>query len=135
MHWWTGERIDGPAHVLAHAPLGQPALYARANTPIPLWPELETTAGAPPDTLTWFVHAVAGAPAGSGELYEDAGDGYGESARRSATAETDEDGRVTVRISEREGGYDPGDRRVVVEVPGRGTAEVAESAGGTVIER
>ena len=64
VHWWTGERIDGPAHVLAHAPLGQPALYARANTPIPLWPELETTAGAPPDTLTWFVHAVAGAPAG-----------------------------------------------------------------------
>jgi alpha-glucosidase len=134
VHWWTGERIDGPAHVLAHAPLGQPALYARANTPIPLWPELETTATAP-DALTWFVHAVPDAPAGTGTLYEDAGDGYGESARRTATAETAEDGRVTVRISPREGGYHPGERRVVIEVPGRGTVEVAESADGAVIER
>jgi hypothetical protein len=85
--------------------------------------------------LTWFVHAVPGAPAGSGTLYEDAGDGYGPSARRTATAETADDGRVTVRISAREGGYDPGQRRVVVEVPGRGTVEVAESAEGAVIER
>ena len=44
---WTGERVAGPAHVLAHAPLGQPAIYARANTPIPLWPILQHT-GEPP---------------------------------------------------------------------------------------
>ena len=39
-HWWTNTRIEGPAHVLAHAPLGQPAVYARCDTPIPLWPVL-----------------------------------------------------------------------------------------------
>ncbi|MGH2968826.1 MAG: glycoside hydrolase family 31 protein, partial [Solirubrobacteraceae bacterium] len=44
LQWWTGERFDGPAHVLAHAPLGRPALYARANAAIPLWPEREHTA-------------------------------------------------------------------------------------------
>ena len=33
--WWTGEVIEGPAHVLAHAPLGRPAIYARCNTPDP----------------------------------------------------------------------------------------------------
>ena len=24
VQWWTGERVEGPAHVLAHAPLGRP---------------------------------------------------------------------------------------------------------------
>src|ERR1041384_5744637 len=33
--WWTGELIEGPAHVLAHAPLRKPALSARTHTPIP----------------------------------------------------------------------------------------------------
>ena len=27
VQYWTGERVQGPAHVLAHAPLGQPAIY------------------------------------------------------------------------------------------------------------
>ena len=45
--WWTGERIDGPTHVLAHAPLGRPAIYARANAAIPLWPVLQHTGEIP----------------------------------------------------------------------------------------
>jgi alpha-glucosidase len=35
-HFWSSEAITGPAHVLAHAPLGRPAIYVRANTPLPL---------------------------------------------------------------------------------------------------
>ncbi len=67
-------RIEGPAHVLAHAPLGQPAVYARCDTPIPLWPVLQHTDEVP-DFLTWRVFPGGGS--GSGALYEDSGDGYG----------------------------------------------------------
>jgi alpha-glucosidase len=134
VQWWTGERVDGPAHVLAHAPLGRPALYVRANTPIPLWPELEHT-GRRPDTLTWLVHPAAGAPPGEAALYEDAGDGYGDHARRTVTAETGGEGSVTVRLSARSGDYVPARTRVVVEIAGRGSAELPEAADGAVIER
>ncbi len=86
VHWFTGERIDGPAHVLAHAPLGRPALYARANTPIPLWPAMPNTGAAAPDPLTLRIAVAPGAAPGRAWLYEDAGDGYaheeGEYARR-----------------------------------------------------
>ena len=47
VQWWTGERHRGPAHVLAHAPLGQPAIYARCNTPIPMWPVVQHTGEVP----------------------------------------------------------------------------------------
>ncbi len=53
-HWWTGDVIEGPAHILAHAPLGQPAVYARSSTPIPMGPVLQHT-GEVPDSLTWRV--------------------------------------------------------------------------------
>ena len=81
VQWWTGERVDGPAHVLAHAPLGRPALYARANAAIPLWPARDHT-GFAQDELTLRVFAVPGAPPVERALYEDAGEGYGEAARR-----------------------------------------------------
>src|SRR3712207_8083124 len=42
-HLWTGERLDGQAHVLAHAPLGQPAVYLKANTPLPMGPDAPHT--------------------------------------------------------------------------------------------
>jgi alpha-glucosidase len=65
MHYWSGERHAGPAHILAHAPLGQPAIYLRANTPVPLGPE-----------TTWLVHIDPNAGEASADLYEDAGEGY-----------------------------------------------------------
>ncbi|HET6549925.1 MAG TPA: TIM-barrel domain-containing protein, partial [Solirubrobacter sp.] len=86
VQWWTGERIDGPAHVLAHAPLGRPALYARANAAIPMWPVMQHT-GETPDELTLRVFAVPGAAAVTRELYEDAGEGYGPGARRTLTCD------------------------------------------------
>jgi alpha-glucosidase len=63
VHYWSGERFTGPAHILAHAPLGEPAIYVRANTPVPLQPD------------TWLV-CVGDAAEGSGELYDDDGEGY-----------------------------------------------------------
>jgi alpha-glucosidase len=81
VHYWSGERFTGPTHILAHAPLGQPAIYVRANTPVPLWPE------------TWLA-CVADAAEGSGELYDDAGEGYAHLDGRFSRA------RVTCRASE-----------------------------------
>jgi alpha-glucosidase len=75
-HYWSGQSFVGPQHVLAHAPLGQPAIYARANTPLPLWPEMAHVDEHTPDPLTWRTYLVHGAQAGVGELYEDAGDGF-----------------------------------------------------------
>jgi alpha-glucosidase len=75
VHYWSGEAIEGPKHVLAHAPLGQPAVYARANTPLPLWPAMAHVTAQPVDVLTWLV-LIAGAEDGHAELYDDAGEGY-----------------------------------------------------------
>ena len=100
MQWWTGEVLEGPAHVLAHAPLGRPAVYVRGNAAIPLGPVRMHT-GAPVDMLTLRVFP-AGSGAVSSSVYEDAGDGYEPGSRFSVTV----DGS-TVRISSREGGYEP----------------------------
>ncbi|HET6548584.1 MAG TPA: DUF5110 domain-containing protein, partial [Solirubrobacter sp.] len=120
VQWWTGERIDGPAHVLAHAPLGRPALYARANAAIPMWPVMQHT-GETPDELTLRVFAVPGAAAVTRELYEDAGEGYGPSARRTLTC----DG-TTLTFGAREGDYVPPRSRILVEPAGVELAERAE---------
>ena len=50
VHFWTGERVQGPKHILAHAPLGQPAIYVRASTPVPLWPAMADRWWPPPTT-------------------------------------------------------------------------------------
>jgi alpha-glucosidase len=120
VQWWTGERVDGPAHVLAHAPLGKPALYARANAPIPLWPARMHTEDGAPDPLTLRIAWAPDAPAAEREIYEDAGEGYGESARWTVRC----DGS-TVELGAREGGYAPPRERVELELRGaRGTVTV-----------
>jgi alpha-glucosidase len=132
VHWFTGERIDGPAHVLAHAPLGTPALYARANAPIPLWPALPHT-GVAQDELTLRVALVPGAPAVRSELYEDAGDGFAHEDGAFARRALECDGR-SLRIGPREGDWAPPRRRLVVEVQGARSIELDESAGEQVVE-
>jgi alpha-glucosidase len=129
-HWWTGERIEGPAHVLAHAPLGRPALYARANRPLPLGDPIMHT--GEPSGLTWRVFASPGA--GSAELYEDAGDGYGASARRTASVETGADGSVRFSLSMREGSFVPTRPVTRVDLGGE-VVDLDEAAEAVVIER
>jgi alpha-glucosidase len=120
-HWWTGQRVDGPAHVLARAPLGEPAVYVKANVPVPLWPEMAHVGQRRPDPLTLLIFPTEGS--GALSLYEDAGDGYeherGAYARRLITCEASAD-RVTVRLGRREGGYTPD--RDAVELDLRGLA-------------
>jgi len=100
VQWWTGEVVTGPAHVLAHAPLGRPALYVRGNAAIPLWPVRMHT-GEPVERLTLRVFAGGPEPVTS-SVFEDAGDGYEPGSRFSVTV----DGLV-VQIFAREGGYEP----------------------------
>jgi alpha-glucosidase len=131
VHWWTSERIVGPAHVLAHAPLGQPAVYVRADVPIPLGEPVDHT--GLPSFLTWRVFAGGGA--GSGSVYEDAGDGYGPWCRRTAHVESGEDGVVRVSLSARHGSFVPARSSVAIDVVGVGRAVVEEAAEAVVIER
>ncbi|WP_051324132.1 glycoside hydrolase family 31 protein [Candidatus Solirubrobacter pratensis] len=124
VHWWTGDVVAGPAHVLAHAPLGRPALYARANAAIPLWPERMHT-GEPVDRLTLRVFAVPSADVVTRELYEDAGEGFGPSSRRSVTVDAE-----AVRVSAPVGAFAPAPRVVEVEVVRGGAAVVTEIGDG-----
>jgi alpha-glucosidase len=130
-HLWTAQPVAGPAHILAHAPLGQPAIYVRANTPIPLGDPVMHT--GEPSGLTWRVFASPGS--GSASLYEDAGDGYGAWSRRTAHVKSGEDGLVRFSLSEREGSFVPPARRVVVDFGGGAVEEVEEAADAVVIER
>ena len=130
-HWWTGEVIEGPAHILAHAPLGRPALYARANCPVPLHPVLQHTSEVP-DSLTWKVFVGPGS--GSGALYEDAGDGYGPGCSRTAHVERGAAGLVRFSLSARSGEFAPPARRVYVDLSGD-VVEIEESADALVVER
>jgi alpha-glucosidase len=119
VHYWTGERVPGPAHVLAHAPLGQPAIYVRANTPVPLWPAMAHDAERPADPLTLLVFVASGS-AGHAELYEDAGDGYdyerGAYARTHVSCSGGE--VVEVHFEAQTGGYEPQHKTVELDVLG-----------------
>ena len=121
-HHWTGERFDGPAHILARAPLGEPALYFRANTAVPMWPEMNHVGERPKDPLTLLLYSTEGS--GESVLYEDAGNGFGyergEYARRSVVCEVSSGG-ISVRLNEREGSFEPERGSVHLELIGVNT--------------
>ena len=121
LHFWTGERLDGPTHVLAHAPLGEPAVYLKANTPLPMGPDAAHTGEETTGQLTVSVYPAAGAPPGFTLLYEDAGDGFGyeqgEFARRGISCETTRN-RIVVHFGEREGSFVPERETVLLELRG-----------------
>ena len=131
-HYWSGERFDGPAHVLAHAPLGEPAVYVKANTPIPLGPDTSHT-DEPVDPLTLLLYPAANAEPGETTFYEDAGDGFGyengEYARRTLSCE-ESGNRVTVHISEREGAFAPERSALHLELRGFGSAPESVEVDG-----
>jgi alpha-glucosidase len=133
-HYWTGERFDGPAHVLAHGPLGEPPLYVRANTAVPMGPEMAHT-GEALDPLTLLLYPAEGA--GESVLYEDAGDGFayedGEYSRRAISCEVSR-GHITVRIGEREGSFVPEREELRLELRGFGSAPESVALNSEEIE-
>jgi alpha-glucosidase len=124
-HFWTGERLDGPSHQLAHAPLGQPAVYLKANTPLPMGPDAAHAGESATGPLTVLVHPATGAAPGSTNLYEDAGYGFGyeggDFARREVSCEASGD-RITVRFGAREGSFTPRRETILLELRGVGPA-------------
>src|SRR3712207_1909510 len=145
-HYWTGERFDGPAHVLAPAPLGEPPLYVKANTAVPMGPAMDHTGKRAVDPLTLLLYPAESA--GESALYEDAGDGFGyesgEYARRTISC-GESGGRITVRLGEREGSFVQ-EREVLhlelrafgttpdsVEVEGEGAESHYDEESGTVL--
>ena len=118
-HLWTDQRVHGPNHLLAHAPLGAPPVYVRANLPVPLWPEMNHVRERPPDPLTLLVYPAEGE--GESRLYEDAGDGFeherGDYAHTRIGCRT-EQGVTSLEIGAREGAFQPQRRNLEVELRG-----------------
>jgi alpha-glucosidase len=116
-HLWTGARVDGPAHVLVHAPLGQPAVYVRANTALPLWPEMNHAGQEAADPLTFVLYPSEGR--GTASFYEDAGEGHehlkGVYGRRVVSCEV-EAGNIRVVLGEQEGTFVSARRHVRLEL-------------------
>jgi alpha-glucosidase len=123
-HYHSGERFEGPVHILAHAPLGEPALYVKGDTPIPTGPDAAHTGERPNDPLTLLVYPAE--DAGESTLYEDAGNGFGyeegEYARRRISCESS-DGRITIRLGERQGSFVPERKDVRLVLQGITTAQ------------
>jgi alpha-glucosidase len=109
--------VDGPAHILAYAPLGQPAMYVRANTAVPLWPEMNYVGQREADPLTFVLYPCEGSCIAM--FYEDAGEGYehlnGDYARRGISCEV-EAGHIRVVIGEQEGAFVPTRQRIQLEL-------------------
>jgi alpha-glucosidase len=130
-HFWSGTRVDGPSHILAHAPLGRPAIYVRANTALPLWPEMDYVGQQEADPLTLVLYPSDGS--GTATFYEDAGDGYeylnGFYARRAITCEVVA-GNIRVVIGEQEGAFDPARRHLRLEL-----REIASEPEAVQVER
>jgi alpha-glucosidase len=117
---WSGARIIGPTHALAHAPLGRPAVYVRANTPVPMWPAMLHERQRPADPLTWLI-CLADAEPGHFEVFEDAGEGFGfergEVSRTRVTCHVTAES-IEVRIGARVGAFEPTRRSVELELRG-----------------
>jgi hypothetical protein len=92
--------------------------------PIPLGDPVDHTGVS--SGLTWRVFPGSG----SGALYEDSGDRYGPSCRRTAHVE-----EGVVSLSAREGSFVPDRASVTIELVGVGRAVVEEAAEPVVIER
>jgi alpha-glucosidase len=118
-HYWTGAGVEGPAHVLAHAPLGQPAIYVRANTPVPLWPAMAHVDERPADPLTWLVFVAPGSEGGA-TVYDDQGDGYGfergEYARQRVICRTN--GAIDLQFEAQTGEFQPAHHTLELDVRG-----------------
>jgi alpha-glucosidase len=123
-HYYSGERFEGPVHILAHAPLGEPALYVKGNSAIPMGPDAAHTGERPNDPLTLLVYPAKGK--GESTIYEDAGNGFGyeegEYARRKISCESWDD-RIILRLGERQGSFVPERREVRLELRGITTAQ------------
>jgi alpha-glucosidase len=126
--WWTDAAIDGPAHLLADAPLERMPLYVRAGAIIPSGPELRYTAERSLDPLTLDLFPGDG----SFTLYEDDGTSFGYAQGLFCTtgyqlrAAAD---RLSLTIGARTGAYTPPPRRLVLNIHAIGERAARQHPG------
>ncbi|MEW8979651.1 MAG: glycoside hydrolase family 31 protein [Symbiobacterium sp.] len=130
--FWTGARVNGPARIVAEAPLERMPLFVRAGAILPMGPVRQWTDQPAPAELTLQVYAGAD---GALDLYEDEGEGYGyREGRCSITPVRLESapGEVRLRIGAPEGGYRPARERLIVRLFAPGRVEAVERDGEPV---
>ncbi|MFW9264715.1 glycoside hydrolase family 31 protein [Nostoc sp. CALU 546] len=117
--WWSGDRYEGPIHILAHAPLERMPLYVRGGAIVPMQPVRQYVDQAPLDEIRLRIWP------GNNEyqLFED--DGYTNKYQNKKFLLTNirvftEPNQIVVEIEAREGEWTPPPREVIVEVVGVG---------------
>ncbi|AGY58747.1 glycoside hydrolase family 31 protein [Gloeobacter kilaueensis] len=118
--WWTGERFEGPAHILAHAPLDRLPLYVPAGAALPMNPVRQHT-GEPTDALIWRVWPGEG----SWTLYEDDGNSFAYREGQWATT-TCRVQQTAVELTERQGNWQPPERQIRIELLGCGSRQFCD---------
>jgi alpha-glucosidase len=113
--WWSGDRYDGPTHILAAAPLDRMPLYVKAGAIIPMQPVMQYVDEGPVDHLTLKVWP------GDGEftLYEDDGQtwNYRQGVWCTMTCQVKHDNdRLNVTLSQRQGSWQPSYTQLTVEM-------------------
>ena len=73
-NFWTGERLDGPGHVLAEAPLDRIPLFVRIPAIIPMIPAVQTTRDFPSQPLELWLYGAGESGEARLTYYEDDGD-------------------------------------------------------------
>jgi len=122
--FWTDEEIEGGEERWFDVPLDSTPLMVRAGAILPLAP-VRMNSSAPLTQMELYVYLNAGEA--EGELYEDAGDGYGDSVRKRFVLK---DG---VLRQSRVGEFQPGYGEYVVNLRGASWKQVVID-GGEMIE-
>jgi alpha-glucosidase len=113
--WWTGEKLAGPVHLLAYAPLERMPLYLHAGAIIPSGPNVQFTDEYPLNPLSLDLYPGNGAFT----FYED--DGHSFEYEQGQFCRTNYmlrmvGNRLVFEIGAREGAYIPPQRQLLIKV-------------------
>ncbi|WP_414566748.1 MULTISPECIES: glycoside hydrolase family 31 protein [unclassified Anabaena] len=126
--WWTGERYQGPTHILAHAPLEKMPLYVRSGAIIPMQPVMQYVDELPVEHIRLKVWPGNG----SYTWFEDDGHSWEYQEQnfslRNITVLT-ENQQTTVEISSRQGLWTPPPRQLIVELVGVDEQQLPDDGG------
>ncbi|AUB38219.1 malZ, alpha-glucosidase [Nostoc flagelliforme CCNUN1] len=117
--WWSGDRYEGPIHILAHAPLERMPLYVRGGAIVPMQPVRQYVDQAPLDEIRLRIWP------GNNEyqLFEDDGqtnEYLDKKFSLSTISVFAESNQTVVEIGARVGEWTPPPREVIVELVGVG---------------
>ena len=128
--FWTGEAVSS-GYTIAEAPLEKIPVFVRGGAVLPLGNVRQSTA----EPLTELTIRVYPAGESSFTLIEDAGDGFGfeqGDVARTTVSVTQTGNRVSVKVSARDGTFEPAPRKVILEVYTAQRPEKAVLDGQTV---